>query len=251
LPQLLSYWLRPDVVALIKKHQSYLLVNIGNEVGNEVSNWEFIHGYSSAVAAMRSAGIHTPLVIDAVEWGKKLDILNASAATLIANDPDQNLLFSVHAYWSRSCGYDAQSIRSRLEAAVTLGYPLIVGEFSKFGGFPCNAPLSSQCGPGGEIDYQAILQVCHENEIGWYAWEWGPGNALGSPPDPLCAAMDMTLDGMFANLKSGWAEEVATSSPYSLANTSVAILDELAPQLPIGLARSSSRVGVTEFASPK
>jgi mannan endo-1,4-beta-mannosidase len=251
LPQLVSYWLRPDVVALIRKHQAYLLVNIGNEVGNEVSNWDFVNGYTSAVASMRSAGIHTPLVIDAVEWGKKLDILNATAATLIANDPDQNLLFSVHAYWSRSCGYDAQSIRNRLEGAVALGYPLIVGEFSKFGGFPCNAPLSSQCGPGGEIDYQAILQVCHENEIGWYVWEWGPGNALGSPPDPLCAAMDMTLDGMFANLKSGWAEEVATSSPYSLANTSVAILDELAPQPAAGMPFAAGRVTVPDAAAPE
>jgi hypothetical protein len=33
--------------------------------------------------------------------------------------------------------------------------------------------------------------------------------------------MDMTPDGLFANLKAGWAEEVAISSPYSIQNTAV------------------------------
>ena len=26
----------------------------------------------------------------------------------------------------------------------------------------------------GEIDYQTIFETCHNHEIGWYAWEWGP-----------------------------------------------------------------------------
>jgi mannan endo-1,4-beta-mannosidase len=226
---LVDFWVRPPVVALIRKHQAYLLVNIGNEVGDDhVNSADFITGYSAAVAAMRTAGIHTPLVIDAPDWGKDLSILNAGAQALVDADPDSNLLFSVHAYWSRSCGATPQFIRTQLEVAVALEYPLIVGEFSKYGGFPCTNPGASSCGPDGEIDYQTILQVCHEYGIGWYAWEWGPGNALGSPPDPLCAAMDMTPDGRFDHLKPGWAEEVAISSPFSLANTSVPILDSLA-----------------------
>jgi mannan endo-1,4-beta-mannosidase len=74
------------------------------------------------------------------------------------------------------------------------------------------------CSTGGEIDYRTILQVCHEHEIGWYAWEWGPGNGFN---DPLCTVMDMTSDRLFENLQPGWAEEVAISSPFSIANTSV------------------------------
>jgi mannan endo-1,4-beta-mannosidase len=226
---LVDYWVRPALVALIRKHQAYLLVNIGNEVGDEhVSATDFITGYMAAVTAMRAAGIRTPLVIDAPDWGKNLAVLNASAAALLAADPARNLLFSVHAYWPTSCGGSAQFIRSQLQEAVALEYPLIVGEFSKYGGFPCNDPQASICGPDGEIDYQTILQVCHENGIGWYAWEWGPGNALGSPPDSLCAAMDMTPDGQFDHLKPGWAQEVAVSSPFSLANTSLPIVDGLA-----------------------
>ena len=77
------------------------------------------------------------------------------------------------------------------------------------------------CSAGGVIDYKAILKECHKQEIGWYAWEWGPGNALGDPPDPLCKNMDMTPNGKFRRLKRGWAKEVALSSPYSIKNTSV------------------------------
>jgi mannan endo-1,4-beta-mannosidase len=222
LQELVDYWIQPAILALIQKHQACLLLNIGNEVGDDqVSKEQFIAGYANAVGAMRAAGIRTPLVIDASDWGKDLAMLDASAATLIGADALQNLVFSVHLYWAKSCGADAQYIRGNLEASVALAYPLIVGEFSKYGGFPCSNPGSSICSAAGEIDYQTILQVCHEHEIGWYVWEWGPGNALGTPPDPLCAAMDMTPDGLFAHIKPGWAEEVAISSPFGLAQSAL------------------------------
>jgi mannan endo-1,4-beta-mannosidase len=219
LPELITYWTQPSVVELIQKHQEYLLINIGNEVGDDqVSNTQFIVGYTNAIQAMRASGIYTPLVIDAPDWGKNLAILDSSASALIDIDPYQNLIFSVHLYWPLSCGKDANYIRRNLENSVRLGYPLIVGEFSKFGGYPCDNPEASKCSSSGEIDYQTILAVCHDNEIGWYAWEWGPGNDI---KDSLCAAMDMTSDRLFNSLKPGWAEEVALSSPYSIKNTSI------------------------------
>lgn len=221
LQALVDYWIQPAIVNLIQIHQEYLLVNIGNEVGDDqVNASQFIAGYTNAIQTMRSAGIHTPLVIDAPDWGKKLAILDATALTLLAADPDQNLLFSVHLYWSISCGANAAFIRTQLQNSVTLNYPLIIGEFSKFGGTPCNAPpeQTSICGPFGEIDYQTILEECHTHEIGCYVWEWGPGNAFN---DALCAVMDMTPDRQFASLKPGWASDVAIASPFSIKNTSV------------------------------
>jgi mannan endo-1,4-beta-mannosidase len=216
LPELVQYWTKPAVVNIIKKHQAYLLVNIGNEVGDDVSETQFIDGYTRAIQAMRTAGIQTPLVIDASGWGKNLDILDATADRLIAADPQHNLLFSVHIYWSISDGADANFIRSKLQKSVNLGYPLLVGEFSKFGGYA--GQNVSMCSANGEIDYRTIIEVCHQNEIGWYAWEWGPGNDFN---DPLCAVMDMTPDRLFTNIKSGWAKEIAISSPHSIKNTSI------------------------------
>ena len=219
LHELVTYWTQPAVVRIIKKHQAYVLVNIGNEVGDDtVSQADFVVGYTDAVQRMRAAGIHAPLVIDASDWGKDLGRLNNTATTLLAADPEGNLMFSVHLYWSLSCGADAAFIRSNLRQAVDLGYPLIVGEFSRFGGFPCSKPDASMCSPAAEIDYQTILAACHELQLGWYAWEWGPGNDFN---DPLCAVMDMTPDRLFAHLKPGWGHDVAIASPFGIQQTSV------------------------------
>ena len=209
LKELVDYWVQPEVVRLIQEHQAYLLVNIGNGVGDDkVPRDHFISGYKDAISRMRGAGIHVPLVIDASDSGKDLEMLNASAQELMEADHDKNLIFSVHLFWSKSSGADANFIQSKLKAAVDRGYPLIIGGFSKYGGSAGNDDLGnprSVCSEFGEIDYQTILKVCDELEIGWYACEWGPGNATF---DPLCVAMDMTSDGKFENLKSGWATDV-------------------------------------------
>ncbi|MCE8425226.1 MAG: cellulase family glycosylhydrolase [Candidatus Methanoperedens sp.] len=219
LEELVTYWTQPAVVRIIKKHQAYLLVNIGNEVGDDtVSQADFVAGYTDAVRRMREAGIHTPLVIDAPDWGKDLGMLNNTAATLLAADPEGSLMFSLHLYWSMSCGADAAFIRSNLQQAVDLNYPLIVGEFSQYGGYPCSDPAASICSPAAEIDYQTVLAACHELQLGWYAWEWGPGNDFN---DLLCAIMDMTPDRLFVHLKPGWAQEVAIASPFGIQQTSV------------------------------
>jgi mannan endo-1,4-beta-mannosidase len=217
LQDLVDYWTQPAVVKMIQKHQAYLLVNIGNEVGDDtVTEAQFIAGYTKAIQAMRTAGIHTPLVIDAADWGKNLALLDATASILINTDPEKNLLFSLHMYWSKFTGADANVIRSQLQNSASLGYPLILGEFSKFGGYP--GENVSMCSANGETDYLTIIEVCHQSEIGWYAWEWGPGNDFN---DPQCDVMNMTPDRLFAHLTPGWAMDVAISSPHSIKNTSI------------------------------
>ncbi|HET7091852.1 MAG TPA: cellulase family glycosylhydrolase, partial [Thermomicrobiales bacterium] len=195
------------------------LVNIGNEVGNDrVKPSKFIAGYAKAAQALRCAGIHTPLVIDAPDFGKNLETLNAAAAALLDADPDHNLIFSVHMYWGIADGATPQFIRDQLDAAVNANYPLIVGEFSQFGAFNDNGSI---CAGDGEIDYKTILAETDRLGIGWYAWEWGPGNSF---EDPLCSIMDMTPDRLFAHLQPGWATEVALTDPHSILNTAVSIL---------------------------
>jgi mannan endo-1,4-beta-mannosidase len=219
LGDLVAYWTQPQIVDIIAARQDALLVNIGNEVGDDqVSDAQFIAGYTKAAQALRCAGIHTPLVIDAPDFGKNLETLNRTAETLLDADPDHNLIFSVHMYWGIADGATPEFIRDQLDAAVAANYPLIVGEFSQFGAYNGN---DSICAPGGEIDYQTILAETDRLGIGWYAWEWGPGNDF---EDPLCAILDMTPDRLFAHLKPGWATDVALDSPHSIQNTAVSIL---------------------------
>ncbi|MDJ1486332.1 cellulase family glycosylhydrolase [Cytophagaceae bacterium YF14B1] len=216
LGQMVAFWKRADIVQLIKKHEQYLLVNIANECGDDqVTDAQFIQGYTDAVQQLRQAGIHTPLVIDGSDWGKNLEQLVRVGDDLIQADPAKNLLFSVHTYWPMALGANAQFIRQQFEAAVNASLPFIVGEFAAYGAY---AGDESICGPNGKVDYQTIISEAQRLGIGWLAWEWGPGNAGGG--DPLCSVMDMSTDGQFTNL-TGWGKETALTHINSIQKTSI------------------------------
>lgn len=197
-----DWWVKPEVVSIIEKHEEYLLVNIANEVGNQVPEDDFKKGYITAVKRMREAGIHVPLIIDAAKWGQDIDILQATGPDIIGEDPDRNLLFSVHMWWPDIYGWNDQKIINEIDESVEMNLPLMVGEFGN---------TAANC--NGIINYKLIIKECQENQIGWLAWSWGPGNSD-------CEDMDMTEDSKFETLH-GWGEEVAVTDPNSLKNTSV------------------------------
>lgn len=205
LPELVDYWTREDVLEVIRKHQRYLMINVGNEVGGSaVTPDEFRTGYEQAVRNMRTAGIHAPLVIDGSGWGKDIDVLQSEGPSLVEADPDHNLIFSVHMWWPKMWGYDAQSVIDELQESVEEGLPLIVGEFG-------NKWQDTRPPEQGEIPYLTILEQTYLQEIGMFAWSWGPGN---QPQYWL----DMTSDGYFSGLQ-GWGLEVAVTHPFSILNT--------------------------------
>jgi mannan endo-1,4-beta-mannosidase len=204
LQRCVDYWVRSDVVSVIQRHEEYLLVNIANECGDaDVSNADFRNGYTDAISRMRNAGIHVPLVIDGTDWGKDINMLQAEGPGLIDADPDHNLIFSIHMWWPGMWGYSAQTVRDEIAQSVSMNLPLIVGEFGNE--WEQNAE--------GQIPYLTILEECQNNEIGWLAWSWGPGN------DPQFW-LDMTSDGTYNGLQ-GWGREVAVTDRNSIANTSV------------------------------
>ena len=204
LPVLVDYWTRPDILRVINKHHRYLLINVGNEVGDaSVTPYEFRTGYESAVSRMRAAGIHVPLIIDGTDWGKDIDVLQSEGPALIEADPDHNLMFSIHMWWPRMWGYSGETVIDEVEESVNMELPLIVGEFG-------NQWTDSTI---GEIPYLTILEQTHLLGIGMLPWEWGPGN------DPQ-TWLDMTVDGTFETLQ-GWGLEVAVANQYSIHNTAV------------------------------
>ncbi|MBZ0290879.1 MAG: hypothetical protein K8I30_24855, partial [Anaerolineae bacterium] len=83
----------------------------------------------------------------------------------------------------------------------------------------------------GEIPYRTIIEQGYKLEIGYFAWEWGPGNRD-------CASLDMTEDGTFATLHA-WGLEVAVTDPYSIQKRAVrpaSILNaEPAPLIPAAI----------------
>lgn len=197
-----DWWVKPEVVDVIKKHEEYLLVNIANECGANVSNEDFKAGYTTAVSRMRKAGIRVPIVIDANNWGQGIDVLQATGPDLITSDPDHNIILSVHAWWPDVYGWNDQKIKDEFAESVEKNIPLIVGEFGN---------TAANC--EGEINYKLIIEECQKNEIGWLAWSWGPGNSD-------CETMDMTTDSKYETLQ-GWGLEVAVTDKNSIKNTSV------------------------------
>jgi mannan endo-1,4-beta-mannosidase len=235
-----DYWLSDAVLAVLKKHQEYLIVNIANECGDSsVSASDFRAKYIDVVKQMRAAGLHMPLMIDAPNWGQDINILQSEGPALVAADPDHNLLLSVHMWWPKMYGYTARTVIDEIAESVQLGLPLIVGEF---GGL---WEESEQ----GQIPYTTIIEQCYQNEIGWLAWSWGPGN---NPQTFL----DMTDDSAYATLHD-WGLEVAVSNQYSIKNTAVRpdwLLEGLEPlptptPLPAGNLATGKTVTVSTIES--
>jgi mannan endo-1,4-beta-mannosidase len=203
LSQCVDYWVKPEVVAVIQKHQEYLIINIGNEVGQTVSDADYRSGYETAVNRMRTAGIHVPLMIDAPGYGQNINSLQANGPYLTNADPDHNLLFSVHMWWPYMWGHTDQEVIDEINESVSMGLPLVVGEF---GGM---WEQSDQ----GKIPYQLIMKQCTLNQVGWLPWSWGPGN------NPQ-AFLDMTTDGNYSTLRD-WGLVAAVTDTYSVKNTAV------------------------------
>ena len=220
-PACVDFWVRPDVLAVIAKHEDYLLLNIANEADEGgLSDYEYRAGYEWAIKRLRAAGIRVPLIVDAPKWARNFEGLHKAAPYLMKVDPLQNVLFDIHIYHSQQeYGYKVgEYIADVLTGFAEENIPLIVGEFSN---------TAWQCKTG--VPYLAVIETAHELGIGWFAWSWGPGNQD-------CAQMDMTADGTFAGLRD-WGLEVATTDPNSIQNVAVRpqhILDQ--PEIEPGFA---------------
>ncbi|MEN9353328.1 MAG: hypothetical protein RL318_653 [Fibrobacterota bacterium] len=213
LPKLVKGWLTAPYLAVIKKHEKYLVVNIGNEVGDaSVSAADFVAGYDSSIAKLRRAGVQVPLMIDASTYGQSYAMISQTAKTLLAHDSLRNLLFSVHMWWPIKYNTDKATLEAKIKSAVAhavaKNIPLVVGEFGE--AFTEAGVVAAT----DSIPYRTILSECQKNEIGWLAWSWG--KVSNSPQTDL----NMSTDGTFAGLQT-WGLDVAVTDVNSIKNTSV------------------------------
>lgn len=218
LPRLVDGWTSEPYLDLIRRHERHLIVNIGNEPGDQqVTSSAFLSAYVEVVDRMRKAGIRTPLMIDAPEWGKAWETVSAVADELLSADPERNLLLSVHMWWPvRDHGsLDAVEgrVRRTIADAVDRDLPLVVGEFG--GAFTKDGVVQ----PGDEIPWRLILEECEAHGIGWLAWSWG------KVPNTPQADLDMAPGGRLEDLR-GWGREVVLDHPCSLRNTARAVRPE-------------------------
>ena len=235
LSEYVDYWTTPDMLALIQKHQAYLIINIGNEAAtgdenNFINLIVYANVYTEAVRELRRTGIRVPLMIDGMDRGKSLKCFVAEGPNLLRADPLHNLIFSFHPYWPKSETdkiQGGQFIKKRFAEvrAMTTPITLVMGELSKYGAWPGDT-VTSPCSPAGQVDYRQLAQQANAAGMGWLIWEWGPGNKWKEAGD--CPQMDMTTDGTYASLsnwlgnawlRNDWARELAISATYSIKNT--------------------------------
>jgi len=142
LQQLLDYWKRPAVLATIQKYKNWLVVNIGNEVGNgseTVAQW--VDYYKDAITQLRNAGIDTPLMIDCGGYGNQERYFLQGGNELLDFDPLHNLIFSVHTYWT-DAGDEGKinRLNAMIADAKQKKLPYIIGEGPQLAASPiaCN-----------------------------------------------------------------------------------------------------------------
>jgi mannan endo-1,4-beta-mannosidase len=196
-------WTNPTAVALIKKYEQHLLVNIANEA-TPADNNQFAVGYKDAVSRLRAAGIRTPLVIDAGRWGRDYEMLLAKGREILDADPDHNVIMSAHLYDPLS----AAQYADMFARAKAQQLPFIVGEFAN------RVPP----GCGAYIDYAALINEANKAGIGWLAWSWGDNNP-STNWNTDCGEFDMTSTFAYDSL-NGWGRDVAINHAASIQKTS-------------------------------
>jgi len=201
-----SYWTRPDIARVIQRHRRWVLLNIANEAGAEVSAADFRTGYLSAIEQIRAAGIDVPLVIDGAGWGQEHDILLDSWSELNGHDPQRKIIVSAHSYWIGTDEERMGHYRDIIGQVTSENIPFILGEGPTPSGWNCTAS-----------PYEQAMTELQAAEIGWLAWSWG------LVPNGDCRAenrYDMTEGGRFGRWKSPAGERIALSHPASIRNTS-------------------------------
>lgn len=203
-------WLtQQNVLNLIEEHRSYLVINLANEYS--YVNWatnpntaqtNYVNGYSSAIQALRTAGIHVPLMIDAPDCGSSLNVLVDVGGTLLNADVDGNLIFSTHTYWYGYTGNDSTAIRAEILTAVNSGLPIVFGEVAtqQDDANPCQY----------QLNYKAILRMAEEFDIGWFIWAWYKDQ---------CTGRELTADGNYSSLTT-FGYEMINNNVYGFANVS-------------------------------
>lgn len=200
------FWTEPSVMAALKKHSRFLILNLANEPEHwEDTEQEFYDACSSAIASIRTAGLQVPIMIDGMHWGQDHAFFmnNGNGVSLLAGDPEHKLLFSVHTYWDSSLVTDAE-MTNRFVSMYNSNLPFVIGEFAYDIGTTCT----------NTINYHLIMDLCQQYHIGYLYWWWGFYNATSN------TCLSMTHTGTYAGL-ADQGLEVAVTYANSIQNTSV------------------------------
>lgn len=174
-----------DIKSALIGHENTTIINIANEWQGTTSASPWEAAYIEAIKTIRDAGLTHCIMCDAGGWGQGFATVTQSGAAVLAADPENNTMFSVHMYGT--AGGKESTIKGCIDGIMTRGLCLCIGEF----GWNHS---------DGDVQEAYIMQYCDEVGIGWLSWSWY-GN--GSPVEYL----DMSSANVGGTL-SDWGDDV-------------------------------------------
>jgi mannan endo-1,4-beta-mannosidase len=201
LPLATNFWIRNDIITILKKYQNWLILNIANEPEHyDTTEAQYYQANKTAVLALRNAGLDLPIMIDGYGWANEHDFFTNYAVTLQNDDPLHKLIFSIHAYWENIS--DATML-SRFQAINAINVPIVFGEIAK-----------SLANATPTINYQYLMQLCTTYNKGFIAWWWGFTNPGSNN------VLSMTPTGLYSGL-TDFGSVIAVTDQNSIQNTAV------------------------------
>lgn len=179
-----DYWV--EMKPVLDDNKEYVILNISNEWVGEWDAETWYQGYSQAIKKLREADIENTIMIDAAGWGQYAEPIGKYGKTLLEEDPDRNIVFSVHMYGT--AGKSPRVIQQNLKYATNNDLCVVVGEF----GYNHS---------DGDVDEEFIMKYCCENDIGYLGWSW-KGNGGG------VEYLDIALDWEGNSLSEDWGENL-------------------------------------------
>lgn len=197
-----DYWI--ECKDALIGNEDFVILNIANEW---VGSWDsgiWKEGYTEAIPRLREAGIKNTIMVDAAGWGQYAKCINEAGADVIASDPEQNTMFSIHMYGT--AGKDALTIKNGLGYATDQNFCVCVGEF----GYKHT---------DGDVNEEYIMQYCTENNIGYLGWSW-KGNGGGVEYLDIAEKWDGSV------LSSEWGENLVNGEHGIKATSKICTIYE-------------------------
>jgi len=203
---IVPFWTSPNVVNLINSHKSKLIVNIANEFGYD-SDWggnnsAFKTNYINAISTLRNAGITVPVMIDAANCGMASSSLVSMSSDILNADPQKNVIFSVHTYWSAYANTNA-TIDAKMNEMISSPQCFVLGEIA-------NLQDNNACGDTDITPiYKRVLTDACPAKMGWLSWSYFADCATNR---------QATTTGYFANLTT-FGDDLVNNALYGLKNS--------------------------------
>jgi hypothetical protein len=194
-----DWYARADVKAMLKKHESYLIIDAyGEPQYDDIDKWRT--EAKDALVRMRALGYEVPFTVYANQFGRALPALFDFGAEILAADPLHNTFLGWQAYWGNTGYYQEHygyTLSEAVDAIVASGLPIQMG-------LDHITDL-----PSTEADFETLMAGAQANGVGWLWWDFY---------NPYGSENNLSEDGSADNL-TATGSAVLASHPASIANT--------------------------------